>query len=64
MMITEAIATYYTRVAERWMVSRDVNTYSQVLPQGNSVNTLTLPNPFEKRTAFSKFVVPKTGIEI
>ena len=58
-MITEAIASYYTRIAERWMVSREVNTHSQESPQGNSVNYNTLQNPSEKRTDFSKFVVPK-----
>jgi hypothetical protein len=59
MMITEAIATYYTRVAERWMVSRDVNNHSRELPSGNSVQSITLQNPFERKTDFSRFVAPK-----
>lgn len=59
MMITEAIASYYTRIAERWMVSRDVYNHPREFPSGNSVNSSTLQNPFEKRTDFSKFVVPK-----
>jgi len=58
-MITEAIATYYTRVAERWMVSREVNTHPEEFPPGDSVNSITLQNPFERKTAFSRFVVPK-----
>lgn len=58
-MITEAIASYYTRIAERWMVSRDVNTHPEEFPPKKVVNSITLQNPFEKRTDFSKFVVPK-----
>ena len=55
-MITEAIASYYASLAERWMVSREGKVCSQEFP---SRNVITLQDPFEKRTAFSRFVVPK-----
>lgn len=60
-MITEAIASHYTRVAERWMVTREVNTHSQEFSSGDSFNTHNPQNQFEKRTAFSKFVVPQNA---
>jgi len=60
-MITEAIASHYTRVAERWMVTREVNNHSQEFSSGNSINSNMPQNQFEKRTAYSKFVVPKNS---
>jgi hypothetical protein len=57
-MVTEAIASYYTRIADRWMVSED--SENPISQSNQPINrTVTLQNYLsEKRTQFSRFVVP------